>query len=156
MAATAAAIAMDVLGHGLAVPAARAGTRIRDGADRRSAQAEEAFDRWRETLPASIGRLRQALYDDEDCRAETLAFLDTVIAAVSAKIDAESVLAGSDEEGEAPAGTIAIERAWRDERVRFYYELLALRAEYDPDARGGPVFDTADGLEAFLATIESE
>lgn len=149
MAATAAAIAMDVLGHGLAVPDA---TRLRGEPGRPPAQVDKAFDRWRETLPASIGRLRQVLYDDEDRRAESLAFLDTVITAVSAKIDAESAGTGSTEPDDAPTAT---ERAWRDERIRFYYELLALRADFDPEARGGPAFDTAEGLESFLAGIES-
>jgi hypothetical protein len=31
-----------------------------------------------------------------------------------------------------------------------YYFLLALRAEHDPDARGGPIFDNPDDLAAYL------
>ena len=34
--------------------------------------------------------------------------------------------------------------------VDYYYFLLALRAEHDPDARGGPSFDNPDGLAAYL------
>jgi len=34
--------------------------------------------------------------------------------------------------------------------VDTYYFLLALRAEHDPDARGGPSFDNADELAAYL------
>jgi hypothetical protein len=34
--------------------------------------------------------------------------------------------------------------------VDYYYFLLALRAEHDPDARGGPSFDNADDLAAYL------
>ena len=38
----------------------------------------------------------------------------------------------------------------RDEQydwaVQFYYALLALRAEFDPEARGGPTFENADDL----------
>jgi hypothetical protein len=34
--------------------------------------------------------------------------------------------------------------------VDYYYFLLALRAEHDPDARGGPRFDNPDDLAAYL------
>jgi hypothetical protein len=34
--------------------------------------------------------------------------------------------------------------------VEYYYFLLALRAEHDPDARGGPSFDNPDDLAAYL------
>jgi hypothetical protein len=34
--------------------------------------------------------------------------------------------------------------------VNYYYFLLALRAEHDPDARGGPSFDNPDELAAYL------
>ena len=34
--------------------------------------------------------------------------------------------------------------------VDYYYFLLALRAEHDPDARGGPSFDNPDDLAAYL------
>jgi|SRR6185295_8823413 len=34
--------------------------------------------------------------------------------------------------------------------VDYYYFLLALRAEHDPDARGGPSFGNADDLAAYL------
>ncbi|HXO71962.1 MAG TPA: hypothetical protein VN838_23625, partial [Bradyrhizobium sp.] len=34
--------------------------------------------------------------------------------------------------------------------VDYYYFLLALRAEHDPDARGGPSFDNPDELAAYL------
>jgi hypothetical protein len=34
--------------------------------------------------------------------------------------------------------------------VEIYYALLALQAEYDPDARGGPSFENADDLIASL------
>lgn len=34
--------------------------------------------------------------------------------------------------------------------VEYYYFLLALRAEHDPDAHGGPSFDNAEDLAAYL------
>jgi hypothetical protein len=34
--------------------------------------------------------------------------------------------------------------------VDYYYFLLALRAQHDPDARGGPSFDNPDDLAAYL------
>ena len=34
--------------------------------------------------------------------------------------------------------------------VDYYYFLLALRVEHDPDARGGPSFDNAEDLAAYL------
>jgi hypothetical protein len=34
--------------------------------------------------------------------------------------------------------------------VDYYYFLLALRAEHDPDARGGPSFDNPENLAAYL------
>jgi hypothetical protein len=34
--------------------------------------------------------------------------------------------------------------------VEYYYFLLALRAEHDPDARGGPSFDNSDDLATYL------
>jgi hypothetical protein len=34
--------------------------------------------------------------------------------------------------------------------IDYYYFLLALRAEHDPDARGGPSFDNAKDLAAYL------
>jgi hypothetical protein len=34
--------------------------------------------------------------------------------------------------------------------VDYYYFLLALRAEHDPDARGGPSFDNPDDLAVYL------
>lgn len=34
--------------------------------------------------------------------------------------------------------------------VEYYYFLLALRAEHDPDARGGPSFDNPEDLAAYL------
>jgi hypothetical protein len=34
--------------------------------------------------------------------------------------------------------------------VDYYYFLLALRAEHDPDARGGPSFDNPEDLAAYL------
>jgi hypothetical protein len=37
-----------------------------------------------------------------------------------------------------------------NETVEFYYFLLALRAEYDPDARGGPSFDSPKKLGDYL------
>jgi hypothetical protein len=37
-----------------------------------------------------------------------------------------------------------------NERVDFYYFLLSLQAEFDPEARGGPAFDKAEDLLAFL------
>lgn len=37
-----------------------------------------------------------------------------------------------------------------DNNVDFYYSLLALAAEYDPEARGGPTFDNAEDLVAYL------
>ncbi len=37
-----------------------------------------------------------------------------------------------------------------DVQVRYYYRLLALRAEHDPDARGGITFDSPADLDAFL------
>jgi hypothetical protein len=37
-----------------------------------------------------------------------------------------------------------------NETVEFYYFLLALRAEYDPDARGGPSFDDPKALGDYL------
>jgi hypothetical protein len=35
-------------------------------------------------------------------------------------------------------------------KINLYYRLLALRAEYDPEARGGPSFDNIDDLLAYL------
>ena len=35
-------------------------------------------------------------------------------------------------------------------RVNFYYFLLALRAEYDPESRGGPKFTDPVALERYL------
>jgi hypothetical protein len=37
-----------------------------------------------------------------------------------------------------------------NETVEFYYFLLALRAEYDPDTRGGPSFDDPNKLGDYL------
>jgi hypothetical protein len=37
-----------------------------------------------------------------------------------------------------------------DALVDYYYFLLALRAEHDPDARGGPSFDNPEDLAAYL------
>jgi hypothetical protein len=34
--------------------------------------------------------------------------------------------------------------------VDYYYFLLALRADHDPDSRGGPSFDNPDDLAAYL------
>jgi hypothetical protein len=39
---------------------------------------------------------------------------------------------------------------FHNETVEFYYFLLALRAEYDPDARGGPSFDDPKALSDYL------
>jgi hypothetical protein len=37
-----------------------------------------------------------------------------------------------------------------DALVEYYYFLLALRAEHDPDTRGGPSFDNPDDLAAYF------
>lgn len=37
-----------------------------------------------------------------------------------------------------------------DNNVDFYYSLLALAAEYDPETRSGPTFDNAEDLVAYL------
>lgn len=37
-----------------------------------------------------------------------------------------------------------------NETVEFYYFLLALRAEYDPDTRSGPSFDNPKALSDYL------
>jgi hypothetical protein len=42
------------------------------------------------------------------------------------------------------------EASFIDALVDHYYFLLALRAEHDPDARGGPSFDNPDDLAAYL------
>ncbi len=39
---------------------------------------------------------------------------------------------------------------FHNETVEFYYFLLALRAEYDPDAKGGPSFKDRRSLVAYL------
>jgi hypothetical protein len=39
---------------------------------------------------------------------------------------------------------------FHNETVEFYYFLLALRAEYDPEARGGPSFDDPKALGDYL------
>ncbi len=177
-----AVIAMDAIGRGLAVPDIRAPHRhegrraapVREEADRLFAEAEEELTGWQDSLRLTSERFREAFRGAGDRAPEMLAFLDTVIAAVSAKIDAETVGAVSVEKawrrepgsdgvsGDARESWVAalaermngLERAWRDERVRFYYALLALRAEHDPEARGGPSFNTPEDLEAFLSTIE--
>ena len=177
-----AVIAMDAIGSGLAVPGiveprasnGRRDASMREEADRSFAAAEQEFARWRDNLRLSAERFREAFQKAEEPASDMLALLDTVIAAVSAKIDAEAAGAGSVEarwrSEAAPARASGatreawitelagrmddLERAWRDERIRFYYALLALRAEHDPEARGGPDFETSEELEAFLATIE--
>jgi hypothetical protein len=42
------------------------------------------------------------------------------------------------------------EASFIDALVDYYYFLLALRAEHDPDSRGGPSFDNPDDLAAYL------
>ncbi|TFZ56283.1 hypothetical protein E4V01_19565 [Methylorubrum sp. Q1] len=180
--AAGAVIAMDAIGRGLAVPGiheprrydAYRQTLVREEAERLYAGAEQELARWRESLQLATERFREAFRRAEHPAPEMRAFLDTVIAAVSAKIDAEAAGAGSvekewrkeaiPEEASAAArkpwiadlaGRMnGLEHAWRDERVRFYYALLALRADHDPEARGGPAFETPEDLEAFLETIE--
>ena len=44
---------------------------------------------------------------------------------------------------------------FHNETVEFYYFLLALRADYDPDARGGTVLDSAEGIKRFFSEIDS-
>jgi hypothetical protein len=40
--------------------------------------------------------------------------------------------------------------AQHDARVTFYYSLLVVRAEYDPDARGAPSLSNVDEIEAYF------
>lgn len=44
----------------------------------------------------------------------------------------------------------AIRVKYHDTFVSAYYEMLAFRAEFDPEAKGGPTFDNADDLIAYL------
>jgi hypothetical protein len=40
--------------------------------------------------------------------------------------------------------------AQHDAKVRFYYSLLVVRAEYDPDAHGAPSLSNVDEIEAYF------
>jgi hypothetical protein len=66
--------------------------------------------------------------------------------AASAKVDKESARTSR----KLQKRLLKAHAAWVNSMVEYYYFLLSLRAEHDPDARGGPVFDDPRALSAYL------
>jgi hypothetical protein len=152
------------------LPPATARLVERAACERLLAGTEQEFEHWRAGLRMHVQKLWAAFEAHREDLSAHRAFLETLIAAVDLKLASERaenaavdknwrrIVKGSKARSKAYAtrvGGIArrmseISAKWHNERVNFYYELLALRAEHDPEARGGPAFDKAEDLVAYL------
>ncbi|MEA2941507.1 MAG: hypothetical protein QOD09_2036 [Bradyrhizobium sp.] len=110
--------------------------------------------------------IRNILSSSPELLGDVLNHIDVLVEAVSKIIDDQKVRleagrieadrkianAASTEGGAAGIQTrlLKAETNFINALVDYYYFLLALRAEHDPDARGGPRFDNPDELAAYL------
>jgi hypothetical protein len=114
--------------------------------------------------------IKNILSSSPELRADVLAHIDGLVEAVSKVIDDQKARleAGRIETDRKIANAASVdgnaagslrklqtrllkaEASFINALVDYYYFLLALRAEHDPDTRGGPSFDNPDELAAYL------
>jgi hypothetical protein len=106
-------------------------------------------DRLVEEALRSIGSFIEAV--DRDIETERLAIEQSDLRSRQAVADVRKK--SSDNAHFAQKMLKRVREAWvaqHNTKVDLYYFLLALRAEYDPDARGGPTFDDPEALGRYL------
>ena len=126
---------------------------------------ERDFEAWKAKLANRRAELR-AIFDLPEVSRKDLRSMSTLIDVLDNKLSVDRIkveqlkkefraiarnthhLSRADEEWAAGlARRVAkVLQNWHNERVRLYYEMIALRAEQDPEARGGPTFDSVDAL----------
>jgi chromosome segregation ATPase len=126
---------------------------------------ERDFEAWKAKLANRRAELR-AIFDLPEVSRKDLRSMSTLIDVLDNKLSVDRIkveefkkefraivrnahhLSRADEEWAAGlARRVAkVLQNWHNERVRLYYEMIALRAEHDPEARGGPTFDSVDAL----------
>ncbi|GAB6844880.1 hypothetical protein HNR00_000120 [Methylorubrum rhodinum] len=179
--AAAAAMALEVLGRGLVAPkhlsvlsfeASTAWPTTEAQFAEFLHDAEVEFFEWKQELAPLIDELRATFSENGENPENIVSFIDTVVEAISAKIENEKAALKSDEKirkrivklnkSQGDDGWFlkfhdnftALARKWNNERIGFYYRLIALRADYDPNARGGPTFNDTKSLNEFLSSIK--
>jgi hypothetical protein len=114
--------------------------------------------------------IKNILSSSPELLADVLAHIDGLVEAVSKTIDDQKarleagrietdrkIAKAAEIDGNAAGSSrklqtrlLKAEADFINALVDYYYFLLALRAEHDPDSRGGPSFDNPDDLAAYL------